>query len=137
MPLKPDNSHLSRPTNNALQGLRTAQFEDDGDRHDGANLSLPHSVRDFVRDSVAANTRRAYASDLAHFLNWGGSLPSKPQQIAEYLASLAETHKPSTIGRRLASLSKAHPSTIETNPCKHELVRATMKGIRRRLGLSQ
>ncbi|MEW6090056.1 MAG: site-specific integrase [Pseudomonadota bacterium] len=137
MSLKPDNSHLSRLTNNAFQGFRTAQFEDDGDRHDGAGLSLPHSVRDFVRDSVAANTRRAYASDLAHFLNWGGSLPSKPQQIAEYLASLAETHKPSTIGRRLASLSKAHASATETNPCKHELVRATMKGIRRRLGLNQ
>jgi integrase len=137
MSLKPDNSHLSRPTNNAFQGLRTVQFENDGDRHDGASLSLPHSVRDFVRDSVAANTRRAYASDLAHFLNWGGSLPSKPQQVAEYLASLAETHKPSTINRRLASLSKAHASSTETNPCKHELVRATMKGIRRRLGLNQ
>lgn len=137
MSLKPDNSHLSRPTNNAFQGLRTAQFEDDGERHDGANLSLPNSVRALVRDSVAANTRRAYASDLAHFLNWGGSLPSKPQQIAEYLASLADTHKPSTIGRRLASLSKAHASSTETNPCKHELVRATMKGIRRRLGLNQ
>lgn len=137
MSLKPDNSHLSRPTNSGFQGLRTAQFEDDGERHDGASLSLPHSVRDFVRDSVAANTRRAYASDLAHFLNWGGSLPSEPQQIAEYLASLAETHKPSTIGRRLASLSKAHASATEINPCKHELVRATMKGIRRRLGLNQ
>ncbi|MBI1262170.1 MAG: tyrosine-type recombinase/integrase [Rhizobiales bacterium] len=50
---------------------------------------------------------------------------------------MAETYKVATIRRHLASISKAHASAGTSNPCRDELVRATMRGIRRRLTITQ
>lgn len=40
-------------------------------------LSLP-SVTPFLAASLSANTRQAYRHDIAHFTNWGGSIPATP-----------------------------------------------------------
>ena len=48
-------------------------------------------VADYVRESLADNTRRAYLSDLAHFERWGGSVPASANEVASYLADHAET----------------------------------------------
>lgn len=45
--------------------------------------------------------------------------------------------KQNEIERRLASLSKAHRTMGANDPCKSELVAATMRGIRRTLGTAQ
>ena len=45
----------------------------------------------YVRDSLAANTRRASFSDLKEFEAWGGSLPASPETIAAYLAAHADS----------------------------------------------
>ena len=46
-------------------------------------------VASYVRAAVSENTRRAYRSDLEHFLDWGGSLPATDIMVARYLADHA------------------------------------------------
>ena len=115
-----DNIHLSRPNS----GLGIAvQF----------NCSnLPNAVAHYVRDSIAENTRRSYQSDLRHFELWGGSLPASPETVAAYLAAHADHLSVTTMIRRLASLSKAHQVRGLSNPIRSELVRATLRGIKRK-----
>ncbi|TDK37614.1 site-specific integrase [Rhizobium deserti] len=57
--------------------------------------------------------------------------------MAEYLAVQSKVAKAATISRRLAALSKAHAALGVSNPVRSELVRATMRGIRRTLGIKQ
>lgn len=38
-------------------------------------------------------TEKAYHTDLRRFIDWGGSVPSCPSVVAEYLLAHAETHK--------------------------------------------
>ena len=76
---------------------------------------LEERARSFARDSRASSTWRAYDSDFADFRAWCASqvpplepLPASPTTVALYLTALAEVRKPSTIRRRLASISVAH-----------------------------
>ncbi|HST91338.1 MAG TPA: hypothetical protein VLJ13_03990 [Brevundimonas sp.] len=62
-----------------------------------------------------SSTWRAYKSDFADFRTWcasqqppAESLPATPATVALYLTALAEVRKPSTIRRRLASISVTH-----------------------------
>ncbi|TPI58677.1 site-specific integrase [Mesorhizobium sp. B3-1-7] len=57
--------------------------------------------------------------------------------MAGYLADCAATCAVATIRRRLAAIAKAHVATGADDPTKNELVRATMRGIRRTLGTAQ
>jgi len=91
----------------------------------------------YVRDSLAPNTRRAYLSDLAHFESWGGRVPATPEATASYLAAHAETLSMATLARRLASLAKAHRARGIASPTGSELVRAVLRGIKRRNGSAQ
>lgn len=97
----------------------------------------PSSIDQFVRDSLSENTRRAYHFDLEHFAMWGAQIPSTPERIAHYIADLAETHTAATISRRLAALSKAHRACGLDDPTKAEIVKATLRGIRRKIGTAQ
>jgi integrase len=91
-------------------------------------------LRAYVQAADAANTRTAYANDLAHFTAWGGSLPSTPQEVAAYLSAHAESLALATLKRRLVGLSRAHAALNATNPTQHELVRLTLRGIARTHG---
>lgn len=97
----------------------------------------PGAIARFVRASLADNTRRAYAADLRHFLDWGGRLPASPKLIASYLAEHAETLCTATLNRRRAALAKAHDFAPGDNPARSALVNATMRGIKRELGRPQ
>jgi len=75
---------------------------------------LEAQARSFARDSRAASTWRAYDSDFADFRSWCGQrqpvldpLPALPATVALYITALAERRKPSTIRRRIASISVA------------------------------
>lgn len=94
-------------------------------------------VADFVANSIADNTRRAYRSDLVHFKAWGGSVPADPKAVASYLAAYAETLSVATLVRRVATISKAHEAKCLPNPCRSEIVRATLRGIKRLRGTAQ
>lgn len=124
-----DNPLLSRVTMADIPGSVTPEI----------NCATPPSelVAEYVRDSLAANTRRAYLSDLAHFDNWGGRIPCSAGVVAAYLADHAGTLKVSTLVRRLASISKAHSARGFDNPVRSELVKGTLRGIKRSRGVAQ
>jgi integrase len=116
--LTSDNIHLSRPKPELVSSAVDCN-------------DLPDAVARYVRDSLAENTRRAYQSDLRHFELWGGTLPAFPETVAAYLAAHADRLSVTTLIRRLASLSKAHQAR-GLSPIRSELVRATLRGIKRK-----
>ena len=123
--LTSDNSYLSRPKTELAHGSAVDC------------TGLPAAVAGYVRDSLAANTRRAYLSDLRHFEAWGGSLPAAPETIAAYLAAHAAMLSVATLVRRLASISKAHQARGLINPARSEFARTTLRGIKRTRGCPQ
>ena len=108
-------------------------------RSNGTVPTLPLSVstRSLINHSIAPATKRAYASDLAHFEANGGIIPSTPEQIADYLADMSDLFTVATIERRVAALSKTHQAKGFADPTKAEVVRSVMRGIRRKLGTAQ
>lgn len=127
--LTPDNPLLSRPQPDTFVPFpfRNLQL-----------MSLvTGGISHFVHNSLSGSTRRAYLSDLRRFEAWGGSFPASAQTVAEYLASRAGTLAVASIARHLASISKAHSAQGLPNPTRSELVRATMRGIRRTKGTAQ
>lgn len=99
--------------------------------------ALSDGVRTLISNSLSEASKRAYKADMAHYEAWGGAIPSSPHQIAEYLADLAATRTVATLQRRLASLAKAHRAVGGDDPTKSEIVKSTMRGIRRRIGTAQ
>jgi integrase len=124
-----DNPYLSRVTNDPFSADPTSEVD--------CVRCLPEQVAGYVADSLAENTRRAYLSDLAHFEAWGGCIPAHDTLVASYLAAHAEMLSVATLVRRMASISKAHAVRGVPNPVRAELVRATLRGIRRRRGSAQ
>jgi integrase len=149
-----DSAHLSRVRNGppddadspSIEG-QAVPIEDQASDLDGSLLAgdcttrLPHvvpgQVAALVEASIAESTRRAYRTDLAHFAAWGGQLPAEPAQVASFLAAHAETLSVATLVRRIATISKAHEARGLPNPCRSEIVRATMRGVKRTRGVAQ
>ena len=82
-------------------------------RQGGPPATLEERARDYIKEAKSANTRRAYRSDWEHFTGWCEghgqlALPATPATLALYISDLAASHKPSTITRRLSSISQAH-----------------------------
>ncbi|MBY6066216.1 tyrosine-type recombinase/integrase [Leisingera aquaemixtae] len=95
-------------------------------------------ANDLLEAAYAANTRRAYRSDVTSFLKWGGSIPSSPEQIAAFVAFRANNCTVATIKRQLASLSSLHSTLGHTpNPVKSRLVVSTVRGLARLHGKPQ
>jgi hypothetical protein len=98
-------------------------------------------VRRYVDQSVAENTRRAYAADWRHFEGWCTAhalepLPAAPETVAAYLSALADgsaaedgaPYAAATIRRRRTSIRIVHGAG---DPTDTELVQKTWRGIRR------
>jgi integrase len=113
--------------------------------------SAVERTREFVAQSVADNTRRAYASDWSLFTAWCNrvglaSMPADPSTVAMYASELASgtafpdecpsrgPRKASTVKRHLASISVAHRTAKHVSPLDSELVKHTLTGIQRALG---
>jgi len=96
----------------------------------------------FARDQHASATRRAYRSDFRVFRDWCAArllshFPAEPETISAFIAAEARAGiKASTIGRRLAAIRYAHVLAGYDSPTGSEIVRATLKGIRRTLGVA-
>src|SRR5262249_13187021 len=80
-------------------------------------------VLQFIEAATAPNTRRAYDSDLRHFLAWGASLPASPDVVARSLAAHATTHAVATLARHLVAIPRAHALRGLPDPVRSELVR--------------
>ena len=112
-------------------------------------LNLPVSLatyseqaRDYARQAKSHNTRRAYASDWDDFARWCQPygfvpLPARPETVALYLTALADALKPSTLGRRLATISQVHQAAGHETPTAAAPVRLVWAGIRRAKGTEQ
>lgn len=100
-------------------------------------ISLIPPQAPYLLASVSEATKRAYTSDLAAFLKAGYTVPSTPEQVASYLAELADVLSPVTLQRRVVSVGKAHKAAGYGDPAKSEHVRATLRGIRRLHGRPQ
>jgi site-specific recombinase XerD len=102
--------------------------------------SISDDTRNFVTESTAASTRKAYRSDLSIFVGWCESMnleamPALPATIADFLASQANGGiSPSTLNRRIAAIRYAHEAAGMSSPTTDKLVSATLKGIRRKIG---
>ena len=110
-------------------------------REIGHLTSLTEQARQYIEDSKAKNTRRAYRSDWADFTDWcqhnrRTSLPAHPETVALYLTDCAKGLKVSTLQRRLASISEAHKTAGHESPTQNALVRSVWQGIRREKGVA-
>jgi hypothetical protein len=109
---------------------------------DGALTTIElDAARSFAEAEKAASTRREYSADWDKWRSWCAErslspLPAEPAAIAAWLAFQAQAGiRPSTITRRLAALRYAHKLAGFTEPPTNtELVRSTLRGIRRSLG---
>ncbi len=134
-----DNPSLSGPKTGPDQATVAAQTGDGkglAPALDFAINCIP-LVGAFIEAGIAPATRRAYRSDLDHFLAWGGAIPATDAQVAAYVAAHADTLKVATLTRRLAAISVAHEAQGYSSPVRSPLVRATMRGIRRERGVAQ
>lgn len=91
----------------------------------------------FARAVLAPNTRRAYASDLKHFLGWGGKVPCNAHMLADYAAHCADWYSVATTTRRLMAIRHAHVERGLPLPTGMEAVKVVMRGIRRERGVAQ
>jgi integrase len=105
-----------------------------------ASVFLLDAGRSYLAASKSDATRRAYSSDMATYVAWCRArglhaVPGIPEAIAAYLAELAQLgRKASTITRAAAAIGEAHAAAGCASPRESAVVRAMLKGIRRRLG---
>lgn len=97
----------------------------------------------FAKEQHAQSTRRAYECDIRLFQEWCqnrgfSSVPALPQTVAIFLSwGATEGVSVSTLGRRTAAITYLHRINGVEPPTQSELVKATLKGIRRSLGTAQ
>jgi site-specific recombinase XerD len=97
----------------------------------------------FATAEKAANTRRAYRTDLAVFQGWCAAhgvaaLPAAPEIVAAFLSDEADRGiRASTIGRRVAAIRYAHRLSNPLVPTDDERLRAVVRGIRRTIGTAK
>lgn len=85
----------------------------------------------YLQAAKKANTVEAYAAAIRHYeFEWKGFLPATPENVANYLASYAETLSINTLQLRIAALAKWHVAQGFPDPTKDDLVLNTLKGIR-------
>ncbi len=92
-----------------------------------------------ARKAAAPATLRAYKADWTHYAAWCAAagftpVPAAPVTVGAYLASLAETHAPTTIRRRLSAIGKMHRfNDLPWNPA-HRDIQEPLQGLLRTHG---
>ncbi|MED1205979.1 site-specific integrase [Heyndrickxia acidicola] len=99
-------------------------------------------IKSYMANSKSQNTQKSYSSDWKHFTDWcslhqRSPLPANAGTLCLYLSELAETHKFSTLKRRLASINQAHRFKHLPPPSKFIEVQTLMEGIKREIGSHQ
>lgn len=99
-------------------------------------------IKYYIKNSKSKNTQKSYAADWKHFTEWCESnqrtpLPANSGTICLYLSEIAETHKYSTLRRRLSSINEAHRFKKYLPPSKQVEVQSLMEGIKREIGSQQ
>ncbi|MCS7479583.1 site-specific integrase [Umezawaea endophytica] len=102
------------------------------------------SLAAYLHAAQSPNTLRAYRSDWVAWSAWCAaegrtSLPADPLDVAVYLATAADTLKPdgapafspSTLDRKSAAIAAVHAANGLPSPTRSDVVRLTLRGIRR------
>lgn len=98
---------------------------------------------EYILNSKAPNTIRAYLSDWKHFRSWCESnglvsLPATVETIGLYLTTFAEIHKVATLQRHLTAIREAHKAVdIDTGFMENATLKALWRGIKRVKGAKQ
>jgi integrase len=92
-----------------------------------------------ARHAAAPATLRAYKADWAHYAAWCAEkdfipVPAKPATVGAYLASMAESHAPTTIRRRLLAIGKMHRFNDLPWNAAHRDIQAPLQGVLRTHG---
>lgn len=109
---------------------------------DAVSAAVPEleaRARAYKLNARAPATKSAYESDFRHFSNWCESrdlplLPTTTAVVDLYLTAHAQTLRPSTLGRRLVSISRVHQAAGLPSPTSGVDVRETLRGIRNEQG---
>ncbi len=139
------NNVDSNRAGNRTQDQQQDQRQEQQDEAKSLPVSLAgyrDQATDYARQAKSKNTRRAYASDWDDFARWCQPygfvpLPARPETVALYLTALADALKPSTLGRRLATISQVHQAASHETPTTAAPVRLVWAGIRRAKGTHQ
>jgi site-specific recombinase XerD len=136
-----EQATLTERGNQSTEDAGTIVLAGDDAREIAHLSSLTEQARQYIEDSKAKNTRRAYRSDWTDFTDWCQhhkrvSLPAHPETVALYLTDSAKGLKTSTLQRRLASISEAHKTAGHESPTQNVLVRSVWQGIRREKGVA-
>jgi hypothetical protein len=94
------------------------------------------AARAYARVALAPETRRACATDWAHFTSWCqdagcAPLPAEPAAVAAYLAAMAPLYSRSALERRLAAIGHAHRLRELAWSAGHPAIRTVLRGIYR------
>lgn len=94
------------------------------------------------RDALADNTVRALRSDIAIFTRWCAetgtlALPAMPLVVAGFVDAMAESRKPATVRRYVASVAAFHRAAGIDSPTRAEAVRLALKRMARTHGTRQ
>lgn len=88
-------------------------------------------IEHYIQSATRENTRRAYRQAIERFeVEWGGFLPTTPDQVAEYLFAQRESLSINTLRLHLSALSEWHTSQGFPDPTKTPRVKKLFKGIR-------
>lgn len=108
----------------------------------GPLAGIADRASEFIQESKAKNTVRAYRADWSDFTAWCSArgqnpLPASPETVSLYLADLSGTRRAATLTRPISAISQAHQIAGCESPAKSPKVRLVMAGIRRALGAAQ
>ena len=81
--------------------------------------------------ATSDNTRRSYQSDIRHFQNWDGQLPTTTEAILRYLHDFAEILNPRTLARHITAIKQWHLYQNFFDPTHSPIVSKTLTGILR------
>ena len=87
--------------------------------------------------AFALNTERAVKADTAVFSAWCAerplsALPAAPETVASFIDAMAETRKPATVRRYVASIAHLHRAVGLDDPTKSNAVKLALKRLGRR-----
>ena len=97
------------------------------------------AARVLGRKAAAPATLRAYKADWTHYAAWCQAsgfvpVPAAPATVGAYLASLKDSHAPTTVRRRLSAIGKMHRfNDLPWNP-GHRDIQEPLQGLLRERG---
>lgn len=92
--------------------------------------NIATTTQSYLHAATSDNTRRAYQSDIRHFIQWGGFLPANIELLQRYLSEFANQLNPRTLVRRFTAIKQWHVCQGFPDPTNHPMLRKLLTGIK-------